>query len=144
MKKIRKGRRFISEIAIKSRQDEYEGEKQKEQQKQQDLHCAKNLYQLEDRKNKSANELFNSISNRIHVLAGGKISESESREAARRFISFCQLIVDYKIRQTTQQVEEKAAKANNKNGYKSQQPQQKPGAISVKKSVKTAKSEESV
>lgn len=52
--------------------------------------------------NRSASELFSSISNRIRILSNNTISETESREAARRFISFCQLLVDYKLKQSMQ------------------------------------------
>ena len=79
-------------------------------QEQQNLQSIKNLHQLTENENKSASELFDSISTRIHALAGAKMSEAESREAARRLISFCQLIIDYKIKRNMQLEKEEKCK----------------------------------
>jgi hypothetical protein len=106
------------EIALENCQNgEHSGKQQEhpELKEKQNLQSVKNLYQLEDRGDKSASELFDSVSNRIRVLAGEKMSEAESREAARRFISFCQLIVDYKIQQNIQSEEEVKSKYKSKN-----------------------------
>lgn len=53
------------------------------------------------------------------------MSEAESREAARRLISFCQLVIDYKIKRNMQLEKENESKNNPVN--------------SIANSVKTAK-----
>lgn len=49
-------------------------------------------------KTKSMNELFDAISAKIDKIYNHQHARKESRQAARNFISFCQLIVDHKIK----------------------------------------------
>jgi hypothetical protein len=117
-------RKLSPEQIIKNQKEHHE------QQKEQNLQSVKNFHQLKDDENKSANELFNSINNRICALAEEKMSEAESREAARRLINFCELVVNYKTKQNMQLEKEEECKDKLKN--------------SVETLEKTVKSEETI
>ena len=50
-----------------------------------------------DKDKRSKEEIYWSIVNRIKVLAKEELSEQEAHSAARNLISFCQILIDYKI-----------------------------------------------
>ena len=60
-----------------------------------------------DAAKKSPEELFDAVSLRIEKMYKYQKTREESREAARNFISFCQLIIDHRIKSAKTKISKK-------------------------------------
>jgi len=67
------------------------------------MHNAHTMHKVENaienyKDKRSSEEIYQTIINRLKVLANNKLSDQEVHLAARNFIGFCQVIINYKIK----------------------------------------------
>ena len=63
----------------------------------QNIHIRK-IEKTIDKDKSSSEEIYQSIVNKVKILAKEELSEQEAHSAAKNLISFCKILIDYKLK----------------------------------------------